>query len=137
MTKHHVCKRCSSICTVTCTAQALAAICFYDQTSDAMHALQADEDDIFIQALQQYLRSNMYSTGTSSKLWAAVGEVSGQPVQRWLQQWTYQGGFPLIQVAQQGLRVTVSQVNTPYTSFSTRSLSHCLTGPPNKNQKPF
>lgn len=52
----------------------------------------------------------MYSTGTSSKLWAAVAEVSGQPVQRWLQQWTYQGGFPLIKVAQEGSQVTVSQV---------------------------
>ena len=103
---------CSSyICAVTWLAQAAAARSFCDNTANAVHALQADEDDIFIQALQQYLHSNMYSTGTSSKLWAAVAQVSGQPVQQWLQQWTYQGGFPLVQVAQQGLRVTVSQVD--------------------------
>ena len=77
-----------------------------------MHALQTDEDDIFIQALQQYLQSNMYSTGTATKLWAAVAQVSGQPIQRWLQPWTYQGGFPLVQVGLDGNAVTVSQARS-------------------------
>ena len=77
--------------------------------------LQTDEDDVFIRSLQQYLRANEFSTGTSHKLWETVGQETGLPIPRWMEQWTYQGGFPLVSAAMQGSQVSVSQVGAAFT----------------------
>ncbi|KAL0050168.1 hypothetical protein WJX82_005668 [Trebouxia sp. C0006] len=76
--------------------------------------LQSDGDDVFIRSLQQYLRANEFSTGSSHKLWQTVAQVAGLPITRWMEQWTYHGGFPLVSATLQGSQVTVSQV--PFTS---------------------
>ena len=75
--------------------------------------MQSDGDDVFIRSLQQYLRANEFSTGSSHKLWETVAQVSGLPIARWMEQWTYHGGFPLVSATQQGSQVTVSQVSQP------------------------
>ena len=75
--------------------------------------MQSDGDDVFIRGLQQYLRSNEFSTGSSHKLWEAVAQVAGLPITRWMEQWTYHGGFPLVSATLQGSQVTVSQVSQP------------------------
>ena len=73
--------------------------------------LQSDPDDVFIRSLQQYLRANQFSTGTSHKLWEAVAQETGLPITRWMEQWTYQGGFPLVSATLSGGQVQVSQVS--------------------------
>ena len=75
--------------------------------------MQSDGDDVFIRSLQQYLRANEFSTGSSHKLWETVAQVSGLPIARWMEQWTYHGGFPLVSATLQGSQVTVSQVSQP------------------------
>lgn len=75
--------------------------------------MQSDGDDVFIRGLQQYLRANEFSTGSSHKLWEAVAQVAGLPITRWMEQWTYHGGFPLVSATLQGSQVTVSQVSQP------------------------
>lgn len=73
--------------------------------------LQEDNSDKFITSLQKYLQANQLGTGTSQKLWQTVSQETGLPIARWMQQWTYSGGFPLVSAAMQGNQVMVSQVS--------------------------
>ncbi len=79
--------------------------------------MQSDGDDVFIRSLQQYLRANEFSTGSSHKLWETVAQVAGLPITRWMDQWTYHGGFPLVSATLQGSQVTVSQVNSLHYAY--------------------
>lgn len=68
--------------------------------------------DAFIQGLQAYLNQHALGTATSAELWAAVAAATGQPVGDWMQKWTYESGFPLLNVTLSGaggLAVSVSQ----------------------------
>ena len=72
--------------------------------------MQAEQPDVFIRGLQRYLKANQYSTGSSEKLWEAVGQETHLPIPRWTQQWTYQSGFPLVNAERFDTQVVVSQV---------------------------
>ena len=70
--------------------------------------------DAFIQGLQAYLQQHALGTATSAELWAAVAAATGQPVGDWMQKWTYESGFPLLNVTlsgPEGLAVSVSQAS--------------------------
>lgn len=73
-------------------------------------SLQSGDTDVFITALQKYLRANQFSTGTSHKLWQTLATETGQPIVEWMQQWTYSGGFPLVSASLHGNHVKLSQV---------------------------
>ena len=86
-------------------------------SSSALHqshlacCLQADA---FVQGLQTYLQQHALGTATSAELWAAVAAATGQPVGDWMQKWTYESGFPLLNVTLSGaggLAVSVSQAS--------------------------
>lgn len=57
--------------------------------------------DAFRAGLQIYLKRHAYSNAVTEDLWNALAEASGQPVQKMMDTWTKQAGFPLIQVIQQ------------------------------------
>ena len=57
--------------------------------------------DAFRAGLQIYLKRHAYNNAVTEDLWQALAEASGQPVQKIMDTWTKQAGFPLIQVIQQ------------------------------------
>lgn len=93
-----------------------------DEVNSLCLSMQADEADVFIASLQTYLRANELGTGTSHKLWEAVAQQTGLPITRWMEQWTFQGGFPLVSATMQGSQVMVSQVGSHATGMS----SNCV-----------
>ena len=77
--------------------------------------------DAFIQGLQAYLQQHALGTATSAELWAAVAAATGQPVGDWMQKWTYESGFPLLNVTlsgPEGLAVSVSQASKHHCTCS-------------------
>ena len=76
--------------------------------------------DAFIQGLQTYLQQHALGTATSAELWAAVAAATGEPVGDWMQKWTYESGFPLLNVTMsgpEGLAVSVSQASAHCCTF--------------------
>ena len=67
----------------------------------------------FQAGLQLYLSRHKYGSATTSQLWSAVGEASGQPVEQVMTPWTREQGFPRIGVIQTGagLKLTQEGVN--------------------------
>lgn len=67
--------------------------------------------DPFFSALTDYLNTNEYSNGDTNVLWESMGESSNQPVLQWMQRWTNQQGFPLLNVARSsdGSKLLLSQ----------------------------
>ncbi|HSR89581.1 MAG TPA: M1 family metallopeptidase [Candidatus Udaeobacter sp.] len=57
--------------------------------------------DIFRDGLRVYLKRHAYSNAVTEDLWQALAEVSGQPVQKIMNTWTKQAGYPLIQIIQE------------------------------------
>jgi puromycin-sensitive aminopeptidase len=57
--------------------------------------------DAFRSGLQIYLKRHAYGNAVTEDLWKALAEASGQPVQKMMDTWTKQAGYPLIQVMQQ------------------------------------
>ncbi len=95
--------------------------------------------DAFIQGLQAYLNQHALGTATSAELWAAVAAATGQPVGDWMQKWTYESGFPLLNVTLSGaggLAVSVAQASEgccvwwccAYIRYS--GTGHCSCWPP-------
>lgn len=54
----------------------------------------------FRDGIRLYMKRHAYSNSTAADLWAALGEVSGQPVREMAAGWTEQPGFPLVKVDQ-------------------------------------
>ena len=67
----------------------------------------------FQAGLQLYLSRHKFGSATTSQLWSAVGEASGQPVEQVMTPWTREQGFPRINVIQTGagLKLTQEGVN--------------------------
>ncbi|KAK0405625.1 hypothetical protein QR680_018094 [Steinernema hermaphroditum] len=70
-------------------------------------------EETFRDGLRRYLKKFQYSNATTVDLWKALGEASGQDIEKMMSGWTKQMGFPLITVTQrqEGSKriVTVSQ----------------------------
>ena len=65
--------------------------------------------EAFQAGLQLYLSRHKYNSASTSQLWSAVGEASGQPVEEVMTTWTREQGFPRIGVQQTGAGVKLSQ----------------------------
>jgi aminopeptidase N len=55
-------------------------------------------EETFEKGIHRYLKQHRYSNSTTADLWAALGEVSGKPVQAISIGWTEQPGLPLVKV---------------------------------------
>lgn len=53
--------------------------------------------DNFRDGLRRYLKRHAYANTDTIDLWAALEEVSGQPVKDFMTAWTSQSGYPIIQ----------------------------------------
>ena len=52
----------------------------------------------FRRGIQEYLAAHSYSSTTTADLWAALGAVSGKPVQAISAHWTEQPGLPVVSI---------------------------------------
>ncbi len=57
--------------------------------------------ELFREGIQLYLRRHRERHATAADLWAALSEVSDQPVEKIIAPWTLQTGFPLVRVERQ------------------------------------
>ena len=70
--------------------------------------------DHFKAGLRQYLNRFTYGCAASHHLWESLADASGMPVDRLMQNWVTQPGFPLITARRNGDRLTVSQKRFRY-----------------------
>lgn len=68
----------------------------------------------FRTGLQLYMKRHAYGNTETKDLWASLGEGSGLPVQRMMQSWTEQMGFPVLRVvneewSEHGVALTLQQ----------------------------
>lgn len=63
--------------------------------------------DAFRAGLQTYLKRHAYGNAVTEDLWQALAEASGQPVQKIMDTWTKQPGYPLIQMTRRDDRACV------------------------------
>jgi puromycin-sensitive aminopeptidase len=52
--------------------------------------------EVFRQGVRHYLTRHRYGNTETSDLWAALEEVSGQPVRAAMDSWVFQGGYPMV-----------------------------------------
>lgn len=72
-------------------------------------ALQAADDatfdpldfdsDPFLLALRQYLADRQYSSATAKQLWAIMSNATGEPLTQYMDKWTYQQNYPILQAS--------------------------------------
>jgi puromycin-sensitive aminopeptidase len=53
-------------------------------------------EEVFRDGIRFYLKKHLYANATTTDLWDALEENSGQPVRTMMDTWILQGGFPLV-----------------------------------------
>lgn len=61
-----------------------------------------DPEEVFLKALQSYLRKHSYNNTSSKDLWAEMDAATEEDVSSWMQSWTFQPGFPRIEILLDG-----------------------------------
>jgi puromycin-sensitive aminopeptidase len=56
--------------------------------------------ETFRDGIRDYLRTHSYSNTETADLWDALERSSGQPVRQIMDTWIYQGGYPLVRLAE-------------------------------------
>lgn len=57
-------------------------------------------EDVFLQGVRNYIKKHAYGNTQTGDLWAALSDVSGKPVQRVMDIWTKNVGFPVVSVSE-------------------------------------
>jgi aminopeptidase N len=65
--------------------------------------------DSFRDGLRHYLAKNAYGNTDTVDLWSALEDISGKPVKDFMNAWTSQSGFPIVQANVQDNSVELSQ----------------------------
>ncbi|KAI5967001.1 uncharacterized protein KGF55_000410 [Candida pseudojiufengensis] len=67
--------------------------------------------NLFLKGVALYLKTNKYSNATSQDLWNAISEVSGKPVDKLMNTWIKEVGFPIVNVGnfEDGLKFSQSR----------------------------
>ncbi len=63
----------------------------------------------FRHGLQKYLTVHRYANATTNDLWAAIASVSGKPVQRMMDSWVRQMGYPIVYVRKEDKKLVLKQ----------------------------
>jgi len=66
-------------------------------------------EDTFRMGIRLYLKRHAYSNTKTADLWAALEEVSGEPVSRIMESWIFQGGYPRVTVSRDGAGFSIRQ----------------------------
>ena len=65
--------------------------------------------DKFLQGVSNYLKLHSYGNATTSDLWSALSDISGQNVETFMGPWIKNVGFPVITVAEEPQQISVRQ----------------------------
>jgi puromycin-sensitive aminopeptidase len=66
-------------------------------------------EEKFREGIRLYMRRHREGNATADDLWGALAEASGQPILELANGWIRQTGYPLVTLAEQGGRITVTQ----------------------------
>ncbi len=70
--------------------------------------------DAFREGLQRYLQKHQHGNAQGRDLWQEFSNVTGQPIAEMMQRWTDQVGYPVLDVARDGDRLTLAQRRFTY-----------------------
>ena len=93
-------------------AEAMFDVLTYQKGSAVVRMLEqyigAEE---FRQGIAAYIKKHSYANTETTDLWDAIEETTGQPARSTMDSWIFQGGYPLLTVAQEdgGARLVISQ----------------------------
>ncbi|MEY2476855.1 MAG: tricorn protease interacting factor [Actinomycetota bacterium] len=93
-------------------AEAMFDVLTYQKGSAVLRMLEqyigADE---FRQGIAAYIKKHSYGNTETTDLWDAIEETTGQPARSTMDTWIFQGGYPLLTVAEEdgGTRLVISQ----------------------------
>jgi puromycin-sensitive aminopeptidase len=65
--------------------------------------------DRFREGIRHYLKAHEYGNTETHDLWDAIEAATGEPVRRIMDQWIWQGGYPLLEVRSEGAEVSIAQ----------------------------
>ena len=65
--------------------------------------------ETFLKGVSNYLKSHSYGNATTTDLWSAISEVSGQDVNALMDPWIRKIGFPVLTVGEEPGKVDVKQ----------------------------
>ncbi|KAE8352907.1 peptidase family M1-domain-containing protein [Aspergillus coremiiformis] len=57
-------------------------------------------EDVFLQGVRNYIKKHAYGNTQTGDLWAALADASGKPVEKVMDIWTKNVGFPVVTVAE-------------------------------------
>ncbi|KAA8648937.1 hypothetical protein EYZ11_002412 [Aspergillus tanneri] len=57
-------------------------------------------EDVFIQGVRNYIKKHAYGNTQTGDLWAALADASGKPVEKVMDIWTKNVGFPVVSVSE-------------------------------------
>jgi aminopeptidase N len=66
-------------------------------------------ENVFKRGLHNYLNEHAYGNAEGNDLWKSLGNVSDKPVEKVMDNWLHQMGFPLVSVEKVGKKVALSQ----------------------------
>lgn len=66
-------------------------------------------EDVFIKGVSNYLKKHKWGNTQTSDLWASLSEASGEDVVKVMDIWTKKVGYPIIDVKEDGKKITVTQ----------------------------
>lgn len=66
-------------------------------------------NDTFFKGVTAYLKAHAYGNATTSDLWSAVGQASGQDINGLMSAWIAKIGFPVVTVAEEPGQISIRQ----------------------------
>lgn len=82
----------------------------YQKGASVIHMLeQYVGEEVFRKGLQKYLNQFKYGNATTHDLWSAIAKNSGKPVQKIMDSWTKQTGYPLLAAKVNNNNIEVTQ----------------------------
>jgi puromycin-sensitive aminopeptidase len=105
-------------------ADAMFDVLTYEKGASVLRMLeQYLGPDVFREGVREYLRAHAYDNADTGDLWTALGHAAEQPVPEVMNGWIFKPGHPILNVTQNGDRLTIEQQRFTY-------LAQPLTGSP-------
>ena len=71
-------------------------------------------EDVFLQGVRNYIKKHAYGNTQTGDLWASLADVSGKPVEKVMDIWTKNVGFPVVTVSE---NPSASSINVKQNRF--------------------
>ena len=105
-------------------ADAMFDVLTYEKGASVLRMLeQYIGPDVFRDGVREYLGAHAYDNADTGDLWTALGHAAAQPVPEVMNAWIFKPGYPILNVTQDGDRLTIEQQRFTY-------LARPLTGVP-------